>query len=275
MQIIPVNSENEGLFKGMLFYPRPLKGEKYLGLGIMDGDMACGTAVVSTAGYGLHLQSLYVKPECRRQGMGGMLLDHIISHAKKNGDSIITVNFMYSDEGMEEFLQQRSFLLTGEEMIYEIPVSKITENGKPEILKKPLHDGKVVSFDFIDKITEMKVSEALKEIDYPYEILKSPEFDRRLSFILTDNSDALQGIMLCTSSADHIMVELLFGWKASPKKLLSILSCFYDRIEKGPNLSRTVYFQEKRENVAELVGKILNINLEPSDFPVFGVLAIE
>lgn len=271
LEITVITSENKDFFRDILFEPRPLRDELISALGVSDGEIPCASAVLSVQRRHVHLHSVYVDKAYRRLGIGSMLFDYVKKYAVEKGCEVLTANFMYSDEGMENFLLSEGFLLTGEPPVYVLSSEEILQKGKPEILKKNVDLTGLRTFSKKDQKLEKTVSHFLVERDFPSEILEASDFDRNLSSCILDNNGMVRAVMLCTSSPESIMVEVLMSSEGQPKKLVGILSNFYDEMEKAPNAGKTIVFQDKHENTVELVEKMLDTTLIPTDFPVFGV----
>ena len=271
LEITVITSENKEFFRDILFEPRPLRDEVISALGVRNDGIPCATAVLSLHSKHVHLHSVYVEKANRKQGIGSMLFDYVRKYALEKGCEVLTANYMHSDEGMEDFLLSEGFLLTGEPPVYVLSTEEILQKGRPEVLKKNVDLAGLRTFSKRDQKLEKIVSHFLEERDFPSEILEASDFDRALSSCILDNNGMVRAVMLCTSSPESIMVEFLMSSEGQPKKLVGILSNFYDEMEKPVNAGKTIVFQDKHENAVELVEKILDTTLTPEDFPVFGV----
>ena len=274
MQIVPVTDENRDLFADMLYEPVPLKGEKYVSMGVLEGETPCAAVIASVTGSMAHIHSFYVEPSHRRLGMGRRVMEQLISYAKKMKLELMTVDFMYSDEGAEEFFLSEGFLLTGESPLYEMSVREMMEYDKPEALKKHYPAWKLLKFADISADRMHTIHTFLDKMDFPSEILNMPTFDEDLSIVVFDSGNNIQAVMICTSTPEEIMVEFMGVTDKHPEILLMLLGNLYDELSRDINGDRTFCFQQRRGNAVELVEKLLDMELEPADFPVFGVLAL-
>ena len=106
------------------------KGAVGIGAAGPEGD-AYGAAVALIGEERVEVSSIYVKPEFRRQGIGGKLVKALRTLMLREGRKELAVEYPYPKmREMEQFLLQNGFRQAGEgNLIYSIPIGSIRDTG--------------------------------------------------------------------------------------------------------------------------------------------------
>ncbi len=120
MKIVPIQDTNIYMFRDM--FPSGMIRNQITLFGCVDGETALGTAAFERYEYSGAIPWLYVAPEHRGKGVGGMLLQALLL---EEGDMPVDICYDSGEPWAEELglmLMRRGFIL----MTQKLPVYRIT-----------------------------------------------------------------------------------------------------------------------------------------------------
>ncbi len=275
--IVPITGENINYFRAILFDPRGEVQGKRMNFGIIDGDTPAGTAVVDDDGDILSIESLYILPDLRRQGIAGAFLRFLYDMGKEGKRLFLTAEFADRQEDLKEFFLNAGFFLTAVSDTYSFYQRNAVKNEKAfKHVSKP-YEGRCVPVQSLSAVEAEEFITFLSDFGYSAAVLKQPDFSKVLSCCSFDKSNNLMSFMLCFTCGDDIVVEMLAG-KQNFGTILTfrhLLTELRKRDEKGkiPENGKVI-FQGENDSVIRSVEELLGGNLEATGFFIHAVREI-
>ena len=272
--IVPITGDNIDFFKIILFDPRGEVRGKRMTFGFIDGNTPAGTAVVDDDGDLLSIESLYILPEFRRQGIAGAFLSFLYDLGRDGGRLFLTSEFADRQEDLKAFFLNAGFLLTAVADTYCFYQRNAVKNEKAfKHVSRP-YEGRCVPVQSLSAAETNEFVTFLSDFGYSAAVLKQPDFSKVLSCCSFDKANNLMSFMLCFVCGDDIVVEMLAG-KQNFCTILTfrhLLTELRKRDEKGkiPENGRVI-FQGEKDSVIRSLEELLGGNLESIGFFIHAV----
>ncbi len=266
MEIVKINDENRELFESVLMEPDKETDISPESLGILDDGSAVGAAVYIQGDGEITLSSIYIAPQYRGYGFGGILLEAVIDAGREAGALFINASFFLSQDDIASFLFSRGFVITASYSLYAVTVSSLLNS---EYVVKRLfgreYPGICRNVEQLDKKELYAALKLLSREGYPVNRIKRKEFLPKLSFCVFDTRGKELGGIMCFSSGEDLVVDyLLIHGKGRPELLL-MFRYFISALKREGYENSLCFFQAENEAVSSIVEKLAGAPAEEMD----------
>ena len=272
MEIIEIDETSRPFFRNMIFEPGYLTEGERIDLGLMEGDEAAGTAVLSLTGDEAMLHSVFIAPSFRRRGLGRELVENIIMFSRAAGARFVTADYLRNGEELEAFLLSLGFFLVYEPSVYTFTIEEVKNSdfSKEWVFGRD-YPGTVLSLSETDRKETNAVLKFLEEGGYPVNSLKDNALLRDLSLSVFDKHGEVAASVLCSAHEDRIIIDFLHSRDNAYKQLMLLIRSFFEAVENNGYGSDPLVFQAVNTMALSITEKLTGKTPEPSGTSVYAV----
>ena len=238
MEFTRIGSNNWGSFSPIIFDAYTQNAPEVLRIGgIVDGE-ACGAMSISydMAGDHAFVDSLYVVPKFRRQGMGRELLAEA-ERLVKPRVSMLEAEFFGGAEELSGIFETSGFACIPGEPIYDYDVKKLLSNKQyAKYCQSRLSGIKTFNFTQLTQAQKNHIFNLLREHGERNTEANTAGFSPELSIAVYRAEDMRvpRACLIASVYKDQVTIAQLYGsGKNSPKFILATIFGFTDAVKQN------------------------------------------
>ena len=266
MRLTRIEQENRDYFS-YLCPDSLLNDDGLFKLGVIDDeDYACSMCVIGIGDSLAHIRWIMTDPGSREKGAATFLIDNVLELLKDTGVDGIDVRFMSSDEDLDDFLEERGFLVDEDTGIYSIPIPDLVYSREMEQITgsigasrhtKPFPDDDAVRGKLIRKL-----SESFQTDPHVFDGI-SPKY----SAIYYDTGSHPSGVICVSESGDKdLYVNYLFSG-GGINCIGELVTALYDAIIQSGSLPENLIFTDRDDRSITLMESLTGIDRDEYRIP--------
>ncbi|GEM_PF-3544793 len=236
MELTRIGQKNWGSFSSVVYDAYSQNSSDVLRIGAIEGDKVCGAISLSyflSEGQAF-IDSLYVVPEYRRQGIGKALVEEAERLAGERANTI-EAEFYGDSQELKDFFATRGYACIDGEPIYDYDVKKLMSSKQyANYCKKRLSGVRAFRFKDMTSAQKNRVFNLLRERGERNTESNTAGFshDLSVSVFRTDDMRLPRACLIATEGGDKVNIAQLYGsGRNNPKFILAAIFGFTEALK--------------------------------------------